>query len=234
MGRRIPDIDWKAVAVFVITNDQLSVADISRELEIPYEAIRSRAKRGKWLKLREERLRKLEGEVALIPPDPITGSRRLKLDHQAGAESPVESQTSQQTADNHEVRGGKQAGSSSRNHGAGRAIPVGKAAMDGMEIIAGRTKFAEKGGEKRSIEEATADIWAKRKNEHRDMMYKFGHTSLKGITTGRNKLKAPRTWKDAQIADSITRKAAGLDENTGPQINVMIALGALNGALKSI
>jgi hypothetical protein len=41
-------------------------------------------------------------------------------------------------------------------------------------------------------------------------VFKIAHDALK-----KSRLPAPRTWKDAQIADNMARKAVGLDEERG-------------------
>ena len=52
--------------------------------------------------------------------------------------------------------------------------------------------------------------WKSKGAAHRAHIYKIAHDALK-----KSSLPAPRTWKDAQIADNMARKAVGLDEEKG-------------------
>jgi hypothetical protein len=52
--------------------------------------------------------------------------------------------------------------------------------------------------------------WKNKGAAHRAHIYKIAHEALK-----KSSLPAPRTWKDAQIADNMARKAVGLDEEKG-------------------
>jgi hypothetical protein len=60
----------------------------------------------------------------------------------------------------------------------------------------------------------TADLlemdWKNKGAGHRAHVFKIAHDALK-----KSRLPAPRTWKDAQIADNMARKAVGLDEERG-------------------
>lgn len=60
----------------------------------------------------------------------------------------------------------------------------------------------------------TAEIlemdWKTKGAGHRAHVFKMAHEALK-----RSQLPTPRSWKDAQIADNMARKAAGLDEERG-------------------
>lgn len=64
------------------------------------------------------------------------------------------------------------------------------------------------------ILEKTADIleseWRSKGAAHRAHVFKIAHEALK-----RASLPAPRSWKEAQIADNMARKAVGLDEEKG-------------------
>jgi len=64
----------------------------------------------------------------------------------------------------------------------------------------------------KSMVEKVADMlesdWKSKGSAHRNMMFSKANTALREAN-----LPAPRTWKDAQIADQIARKAAGLDED---------------------
>lgn len=65
-----------------------------------------------------------------------------------------------------------------------------------------------------TILEKTADIleteWKSKGAGHRSVVFRMAHDALK-----KAKLPTPRTWKDAQIADNMARKAVGLDEEKG-------------------
>jgi hypothetical protein len=60
----------------------------------------------------------------------------------------------------------------------------------------------------------TADIlemdWKSKGAGHRSVVFKMAHDALK-----KAKLPTPRSWRDAQIADNMARKAVGLDEEKG-------------------
>jgi transposase len=58
------------------------------------------------------------------------------------------------------------------------------------------------------VAEILEDDWKSKGSAHRRMMFSKANTALREAN-----LPAPRTWKDAQIADQIARKAAGLDED---------------------
>lgn len=71
-----------------------------------------------------------------------------------------------------------------------------------------------------------SDVWARRQLEHRDLTYRKAHGALRNA-----KLAPPKDWKSAEIADRMARKAAGLDEDTGPKVNVSVNVGFLNGGI---
>lgn len=52
--------------------------------------------------------------------------------------------------------------------------------------------------------------WKSKGAAHRAHVFKIAHEALK-----RSQLPAPRSWKEAQIADNMARKAVGLDEEKG-------------------
>jgi len=52
--------------------------------------------------------------------------------------------------------------------------------------------------------------WKSKGAAHRAVVYKIAHDALKSA-----RLPTPRSWKDAQIADNMARKAVGLDEERG-------------------
>ena len=60
--------------------------------------------------------------------------------------------------------------------------------------------------------------WKSKGAGHRVHVFKIAHEALK-----RSQLPAPRSWKDAQIADNMARKAVGLDEERGN--NAIINVG---------
>jgi len=53
----------------------------------------------------------------------------------------------------------------------------------------------------------TAAQWTKRGDVHRDLVFNLSHGAL-----AKAKLKPPRTFKEAKIADEMARKACGLDQ----------------------
>jgi hypothetical protein len=74
----------------------------------------------------------------------------------------------------------------------------------------------------------TADIlemdWKSKGAGHRAHVFKIAHEALK-----RSSLPAPRSWKDAQIADNMARKAVGLDEEKGA--NAIVNIGWMQSTL---
>ena len=52
--------------------------------------------------------------------------------------------------------------------------------------------------------------WKAKGAAHRSMVYEMATKALKSAA-----LPSPRSWKDAQIADNMARKAVGLDEEGG-------------------
>jgi hypothetical protein len=52
--------------------------------------------------------------------------------------------------------------------------------------------------------------WKSKGAAHRAQVFKIAHDALKSA-----RLPTPRSWKDAQIADNMARKAVGLDEERG-------------------
>ena len=67
----------------------------------------------------------------------------------------------------------------------------------------------------------TADLlemdWKSKGSGHRSHVFKLAHAALQKAN-----LPAPRTWKDAQIADNMARKAVGLDEDKGATAIVQV------------
>ena len=78
------------------------------------------------------------------------------------------------------------------------------------------------------ILEKTADLlemeWKNKGAGHRAHVFKIAHEALK-----RAQLPAPRSWKDAQIADNMARKAVGLDEEKGA--TAIVNLGWMHGTI---
>jgi transposase len=66
--------------------------------------------------------------------------------------------------------------------------------------------------------------WKSKGAAHRSMMYEIAHKALKSAS-----LPAPRSWKDAQIADNIARKATGLDEEKGN--TAVVNIGWMHGTI---
>jgi hypothetical protein len=53
----------------------------------------------------------------------------------------------------------------------------------------------------------TASEWARRGDAHRDLVFNLAHRAL-----AKAKLRPPRTFKEAKVADDMARKACGLDD----------------------
>lgn len=62
--------------------------------------------------------------------------------------------------------------------------------------------------------------WAERGEAHRRMVFEKAYG---GLTSAQ--LPTPKSWKDAEIADKMARRAAGLD-NAETQVNNMFHIGA--------
>lgn len=82
-----------------------------------------------------------------------------------------------------------------------------KVDQQGIYARARRRKWKLVDGHKRFNEQRRAQIdWAKRGEEHRDVAFKLGAESVK-----RFKPRAPKNFRELEIADRITRRAAGLE-----------------------
>jgi hypothetical protein len=64
--------------------------------------------------------------------------------------------------------------------------------------------------------------WAKRGETHRELVFELAHGAL-----AKAKLKPPRTFKEAKLADDMARKACGLDINEGVSQSVLVHLNEL-------
>jgi len=69
----------------------------------------------------------------------------------------------------------------------------------------------------------TAAQWARRGDMHRDLVFNLAHGAL-----AKAKLKAPRTFKEAKIADEMARKACGLDEGDSAKQALVIHINELD------
>lgn len=88
----------------------------------------------------------------------------------------------------------------------------------------------------KSLVEKVADMmemdWKSKGSAHRRLVFDKANSALREAN-----IPAPRTWKDAQIADSMARKAAGLEdsENTkGTIVNVGWLQQTAGGAVTKI
>lgn len=84
---------------------------------------------------------------------------------------------------------------------------------------------------KQDILEKTAELlemdWKNKGAGHRAHVFKIAHEALK-----RASLPAPKSWKDAQIADNMARKAAGLEESNA--MTAVVNVGFLQQTADSI
>jgi hypothetical protein len=77
--------------------------------------------------------------------------------------------------------------------------------------------------QKREAELTTTGAqWAKRGETHRELVFKVAHGAL-----AKAKLKPPRTFKEAKLADDMARKACGLDINEGVSQSMLVHLNEL-------
>jgi len=60
------------------------------------------------------------------------------------------------------------------------------------------------------VAQVMEEDWRAKGAAHRSMVYEMATKALKSAA-----LPSPRSWKDAQIADNMARKAVGLDEERG-------------------
>ena len=80
--------------------------------------------------------------------------------------------------------------------------------------------------QKREAELATtAAQWARRGDVHRNLVFGIAHGAL-----AKAKLKPPRTFKEAKIADEMARKACGLDEDDSAQQAILIHINELDAS----
>jgi hypothetical protein len=78
--------------------------------------------------------------------------------------------------------------------------------------------------QKREAElKTSAAEWARRGDAHRDLVFGLAHGAL-----AKAKLKPPRTFKEAKIADEMARKACGLDDGDSAQHALLIHINELD------
>lgn len=70
----------------------------------------------------------------------------------------------------------------------------------------------------------TASQWARRGDAHRNLVFNLSHRAL-----AKAKLKPPRTFKEAKIADEMARKACGLDQLDDRSQAVLIHINEMVG-----
>lgn len=96
-------------------------------------------------------------------------------------------------------------------------------ATRGKWTVISSVKKRAKELQKREAELATtAAQWARRGDVHRDLVFNLAHGAL-----AKAKLKPPRSFKEAKIADEMARKACGLDVNEGVSQSVLIHVNEL-------
>ncbi len=103
-----------------------------------------------------------------------------------------------------------------------KRVNRGKLLLVSRIIGAVQRRAAEKAAEK--IIEKKADEWLERGERHREVAFHVAHDSLKLM-----KPKAPRNFREAELADKIARRAAGLDVQDVVQqtlININEAMSA--------
>lgn len=66
--------------------------------------------------------------------------------------------------------------------------------------------------------------WAERGEDYRRMVFEKTSKLMEQAT-----LAPPKNWKDAEVADKMARRAAGLD-NLETQVNTIIGIGSLDDA----
>lgn len=71
---------------------------------------------------------------------------------------------------------------------------------------------------------AVAKSWAERGESYRRMIFEKTSKLMEQAT-----LAPPKNWKDAEVADKMARRAAGLD-NLETQVNTIIGIGSLDDA----
>lgn len=78
--------------------------------------------------------------------------------------------------------------------------------------------------QKRDAELTTsATEWARRGDVHRDLVFNLAHGAL-----AKAKLKPPRSFKEAKIADEMARKACGLDDRDTASDFLLIHINELD------
>lgn len=74
------------------------------------------------------------------------------------------------------------------------------------------------------VAQVMEEDWRAKGAAHRSMVYEMATKALKSAS-----LPAPRSWKDAQIADNMARKAVGLDEEKGN--TAVVNIGWMHGTI---
>ena len=98
-----------------------------------------------------------------------------------------------------------------------------------LEDIVLTTSVVEAAEEKSEMEKAmvvVSDSLAEGGKDHAKAVFSKVTAALKTL----KKMPAIKTWKDVQIADSVARRAAGMDNDRGGGGKTIINLGGLAGA----
>ncbi|HWX16565.1 MAG TPA: hypothetical protein VNY07_08265 [Chthoniobacterales bacterium] len=97
-------------------------------------------------------------------------------------------------------------------------------ATRGKWTVISSVKKRAKELQKREAElKTSAAEWARRGDAHRDLVFGLAHGAL-----AKAKLKPPRTFKEAKIADEMARKACGLDEGDSAPHALLIHINELD------
>jgi hypothetical protein len=71
----------------------------------------------------------------------------------------------------------------------------------------------------------TASEWVRRGDAQRDLVFNLAHRAL-----AKAKLRPPRTFNEAKVADDMARKACGLDDRDAASDFLLIHINELDGS----
>jgi len=98
-----------------------------------------------------------------------------------------------------------------------------RASRGKWKVISSVKKRAKELQKREAELETSAAQWARRGGVHRDLVFNLAHNAL-----AKAKLRPPRTFKEAKIADEMARKACGLDKGDSAQHAVLIHINEMD------
>lgn len=107
----------------------------------------------------------------------------------------------------------------------GKATTDSEARRVGVAPSNIRKKSIREGWNKRARDKAALEVtksWIEKAEEHRQRMFAMATEAL-----NQAKLPPPKNWRDAETADKIARRAAGLEDSDGQK--TLVSIGLLRG-----